>query len=95
MIRVVSEKFLAADKKEEFLRLAAEHVEKSSAEKGNISFSLVEDSNDPLHLAFIEEWQDMDSLNLHSRSEHATRLVPQMNACAERPGVLCKYKKLF
>jgi quinol monooxygenase YgiN len=78
MIQIVARNTVQEGKKEEFLALVKELVEKSRAEEGNIYYDLWEDIKDPNVLTFIEEWKDQEAINIHNASEHFTRIVPQI-----------------
>jgi quinol monooxygenase YgiN len=78
MIKIVARNTVQEGKKEEFLSLVKELIEKSRAEDGNISYDLCEDIKDPNVLTFIEEWKDQAAIRIHNACEHFTRIVPQI-----------------
>ena len=79
-IKIVARMPLPAENVEKFIALAAELVEKSQAEEGNIHYSLNVDSKDPCLLVYTEIWKDEEAIRIHNASEHFTRLVPQLRA---------------
>lgn len=78
MIKIVAKSTVQEGKREEFLALVKELIEKSRAEEGNISYDLWEDIKNPNVLTFIEEWKDQEAISIHNSSEHFTRIVPQI-----------------
>ncbi len=95
MIRIVADNYVREDARSHFLELAAELADATRTEAGNLSYFLHEDKEDPLHLTFIEEWEDEDAIECHNSSEHFTRLVPQMAECASKPGTCYLYDVLL
>lgn len=77
MIRIIARSTIKEGKREEFLSLVKELVEKSRAEEGNVYYDLCEDINNPNVLTFIEAWKDQNAIQIHNASEHFTRIVPQ------------------
>ncbi len=49
-------------------------------ERTGIAYDPFIDQKDPGHFNLIEEWPDRAALDAHCRTEHFTRLVPQINA---------------
>lgn len=92
MIRIISENYVIPEKKEEYLKLCEELINKSRSEEGNISYDLLEDINDEYHLTFLETWKDEEAIKLHNESEHFTRIVPLIALLKSKPGKLTKYK---
>lgn len=77
MIRIISKNPIKAEKKDEFIKLTKELIQKSRKEDGCIAYHLFEDVNDPLILTFVEDWRDQEAINNHNNSEHFKRIVPQ------------------
>lgn len=78
MIKIIARNTVLEGKKEEFISIVKELVEKSRAEEGNISYDLWEDINNTNVFTFIEEWKDRAAVDEHNASEHFTRIVPQI-----------------
>ncbi|MDR3596011.1 putative quinol monooxygenase [Clostridium sp.] len=76
MIRIVAKSVIKDDKREEYIQLAKELIEKSRQEQGCISYGLFQDLNEPSVITFIEDWQDQMAIDLHNNSEHFKRIVP-------------------
>ncbi|MEH7073837.1 putative quinol monooxygenase [Neobacillus drentensis] len=62
---------------EEYLQLAREVISETRKEKGFIKYTLHEDINDPTILTMLEEWVDEEALNLHNKSKHVMKIVPE------------------
>lgn len=76
MIKIVAKSLIKEDKVEAFKEVVRELVEKSSAEEGNISYSINVSKDNPRLFAFIEVWRDQKALDLHNATEHFQRIVP-------------------
>ena len=85
MIKIVAKIVVQEDKIEQFQRLAAELVEKSQAEEGNVSYSLNQSIQDKCQHAFIEIWKDNDAIEKHNASEHFTTILPKLGDMASEP----------
>ena len=83
MIKIVAKMPIKADKVEEFKAVAAELVAKSSAEEGNVFYSINVSTKNPRMLAFIECWRDQEALDIHNATEHFQRIVPAINELCE------------
>lgn len=85
MLKVIAEDFI----KPEYLDIVrpwyVELVEKTRQEPLCISYDLFVDQKDPGHFIFIEQWPDQAALDTHCRTEHFTRLVPQINEYQAKP----------
>jgi quinol monooxygenase YgiN len=86
MIKIIARNTVLEGKKEEFILLVKELVEKSRAEEGNISYDLWEDIKNPNVITFIEEWKDQRAIEIHNATEHFTRIVPQIHEVVEAEG---------
>ncbi len=80
MLKVIAQDFIKPEALEIVMRLYRELVEKTREEGLCIAYDLFIDQKDPGHFIFIEEWPDRAALDAHCRTEHFTRLVPQINA---------------
>lgn len=85
-IKIVAKMPVAEENVEIFKSLAAELVEKSRQEPGNLFYSLNVHKKDPCLLTFIECWKDKEAIKAHNASEHFVRIFPQLAAlCTEQP----------
>ena len=94
MIKIVAKMVIQEDKVDEFLKITKELVEKSSAEEGNISYSLNRNIEKPNEFAFIEFWRDEEAIAIHNASEHFTRLLPAAGELAAEPPQISLYKEV-
>ncbi len=78
MISVYAKNVVSTDHVDEFIETAKELVEKTNQEKGCIQYELNRCIEEKNVLAFIEKWEDQASLDAHMKSEHFTRIVPQL-----------------
>ena len=84
MIRVVCKCKLKPDVNvEEYINLAREAVTITRKEKGCIMYSLHEDINDPSIISTLEEWEDEEALEQHSKNEHVWRIVQELRKFRE------------
>lgn len=67
---IVSAKFTAKPgMKEKIAEVSREAVELTRKEKGNISYTLLSSTEDDTFM-YYEEWEDLDSLKAHLKTEH-------------------------
>lgn len=76
MIRIVAQSIVKDDKREEYIKLGKELIEKSRQEQGCISYGLFQDIKNPSIITFIEDWKDQNAIDLHNNTEHFKRIVP-------------------
>ena len=86
MFKIVARLTVKADKIDEFKKIAEELVGKSSAEEGNIFYTLNQNAQDEQKFSFIECWKDDEAMNVHKTSEHFTRIFPILSGMAEGSG---------
>lgn len=94
MIKIVAKSVIKDGKKDEYLKIVKELIERSRKEEGCISYQLFEDINDESVLTFIEEWKDSEAINLHNDSEHFTRIVPLLAQLRVGKGEINIYKEI-
>jgi len=80
MIKVVARNYLKEGSKDDVLKLVEELIEKTRGEAGCISYELFQSQGNPNELTFIETWESPEALDVHAKSEHFTRIVPQLDA---------------
>ena len=86
MIYIVSKNCIRPEKREEFLAVTAQLVEKSRAEEGCVSYALVVSRDDPNTFAFLEQWRDQAALDAHGKTPQFTAIVPLMRAMRQPEG---------
>ena len=94
MYKIVARISVKKDKIEEFKETAKELIQKSSAEEGNVFYTLNQDTQDEQKFAFIECWKDEEAMKIHGASEHFTRIFPILSEMAESSGPNDFYKEV-
>ena len=82
-LRIVAKMPVAEENLQLFKTLAAELVEKSRQEEGNISYTLNAGKKNPNVLVFIECWRDKEAIKTHNATEHFQRILPQLVALCD------------
>lgn len=86
MLKVIAQNSIKPEQVDAVLPLYRELVAKPRQEADCLGYDLFIDQKDPGHFVFIETWPDRAALDAHCRSEHFTRLVPQIDAHQRQPG---------
>lgn len=94
MFKIVARMTVKTEKIDEFKKTAEELVKKSSAEEGNIFYTLNQDAQNEQKFSFIECWKDAEAMNAHKTSEHFTRIFPILSEMAESSGPNELYKEV-
>lgn len=94
MIKIVAKMVIQEDKVDEFVKTAEELVAKSSAEEGNIFYTLNRSIDKANEFCFIECWRDKEATAIHEASEHFTRILPQTAAMAAEPPQISLYTEV-
>ncbi len=79
MIKVIARCVVKEESIQTYKEIAAELVRETMKEEGVISYDLYQDINDPQVLTFIEEWESEEALELHTKTSHYQKLVPQLD----------------
>lgn len=95
IVKTVAEIWTLPEKREDFLPLAKELVEKSAAEDGCIEYRLFVDREDDNHFAIVEEWESMEKVEAHRETEHFTRIMPAVGAFVAKPPSILRMKPAF
>lgn len=82
MIRIYVTQRVAPQNAEAFEALAKELVAGSRAEEGNVDYSINKSLQDPSLYAIFEVWATPEALQAHQRTEHYTRIIPQVGEVA-------------
>lgn len=81
MITIISDNFITEEKQQLFLSIIKQLAQESRKEKGCISYTLHQNTENPFHYCIIEEWEDENAIQYHNHTNHFKTLVPQMKAC--------------
>lgn len=95
MVKVVARNFAQAEQVNKVIELYKELVEETRKEEGCIRYELYQDSADFTILTMLEEWESREALDLHMKSEHFIRIVPQLKPFMRQPTELNIYSKLL
>jgi quinol monooxygenase YgiN len=95
MLKVVAKNYADPKRIDEILSLCRELVETTRRERGCISYGVYRDAEHPELLTMIEEWESREDLDAHLRSEHFTRLVPQMSKLMTRAADMNVYQQVI
>lgn len=94
MIKVVAKNYIQEGKFEDILDLYKELVEKTIKEPGCIKYELYQDINNPRILTMIEEWESIEALDAHEKTEHFVRIFPLLKDLVTDESDFRIYKKL-
>ena len=79
MLKVVAKGFFYEEKVDQALKLYEELVRETQKEVGCISYNLYQDVNDRSILTVLEEWENVECLENHIKTEHFSRIVPEIS----------------
>ncbi|MDM8083323.1 putative quinol monooxygenase [Cellulomonas cellasea] len=77
-IKVIARSVVRPHSLPEALRLYEALVKETVLEPGCHSYELFQDIDDPHRLTLIEEWEDLQALDLHTKTPHFVDLVSQL-----------------
>ena len=81
MITIISDNIILEQKQNDFLSIVNQLMEESRKEKGCISYTLHQNTENHLHYCIIEQWEDENAITYHNNTNHFKTLVPQMKEC--------------
>ncbi len=88
MIKIIAQFHFKETEINNAVNLAKELVEASRKEEGCVQYDLLQSESDSALLVILETWASAEVLDVHSASEHFTRIVPQLSAmCTQSPAV--------
>ncbi len=95
MIKIVAKNYIKAEKVEQYIALAKKLVQETVPnDAGCIGYELFQDLSNPQILTMIEEWENQEALNGHTRTKHFKEIVPLFKDLEEKPGEMNLYQKL-
>lgn len=95
MIKVVAKNYIQEGKLEEITELYKELIVKTVLEPGCIKYELYQDINDTRTLTMIEEWESIEALTAHEKTEHFVRIFPLLKDLLTGESDFRIYKKLL
>ena len=75
MILIHAQFQVQADKEQAFLEEIRILITDSRNENGNVSYDLMKDTEKEYVYTMVEVWQDMNSVEIHNKSDHFTSFV--------------------
>jgi quinol monooxygenase YgiN len=85
MIVVTGRVQTAAALRAELLQVAQTMCAASRTDAGCIGYRCYEDTEQPDHFVFVEEWADEESLQAHFRQRHTTEFMGKMASLVSGP----------
>lgn len=79
MIKIIAKSIIKDNEVEKAISLYGELVDKTRLEDGCISYELYKDLNNENTLYIIEKWESQEHLDAHKKTEHFTKIVPQIS----------------
>ncbi|MFT3820286.1 MAG: putative quinol monooxygenase [Rubrivivax sp.] len=92
MLVVLGSAVAAEGRFAELLAISREHVARSRAEPGCISHAVHQDTENPLRLVFVEEWQDLASLQQHFKVPASRTFGKALAGLTSSPPTLAVYE---
>lgn len=83
MLAVYASCNVNAENATEFKKLAKELIQATRHESGNISYHLIQGTDDSTLFAFIEQWKDKDALDAHMKTPHFTTIIPKIGTLTD------------
>lgn len=94
MVKVVAKNKVMQDKIEVVIQLYDELITATRKEDGCIKYELFQDDTDATILTIIEEWENMNALDRHMRTDHFLRIVPMVGESVIDKGINIYHKVL-
>jgi len=95
MIRVVAKFNFKPEEKEKAMVLCKELVDETRKETGCKGYDLAQSANDENQYVVLETWENQEVLDVHSASEHFTRIVPQLVEMSAAAPILESYMQVI
>lgn len=84
MIKVIAKLTIKEDMIELFKNSVTELIAETRKEAGCIQYQLFQDINNKKVLSFVEEWESMETLQMHMKSKHFLETVPKLAELEEK-----------
>lgn len=78
MIKVTAKCFIKKEFIGDFKACTSKLIDETKKEEGCLAYELYQDTNDETVFSFIEEWEDLESLECHMNSSHCKEIFPKM-----------------
>lgn len=94
MVTIVAKFNVQSNKKEIFLKYAAQLIKSSRKEEGCHSYTLYQDINHGNYYTFIEVWKNQEAINLHNQSDHFRDFCVKIKDCQVGPADIALYQEV-
>ncbi|MCL2807901.1 MAG: antibiotic biosynthesis monooxygenase [Coriobacteriia bacterium] len=95
MIKVTATLVIPTETKDDAMVVIEELVATTVLEDGCINYNFCQETVGVDAYAILETWESKEALDAHMKTEHFTRLVPQLSALAKGDIVLSVYEVLL
>ena len=96
VVYVVAKNFVKEGCLDEFLTLARHLVEETNKnDAGCVSYGMYQDSQNPLVITTLEQWETQEDLDRHMKAPHFLETIPKLGALCQGPAEINIYSKLF
>lgn len=95
MLMSTARDFIRTDSLEEYRRLIFGLIDGTRSEKGNISYTLYEDTEHAGEFVIIERWESKAALEEHFRTPHFTEIVPKIQLLQTKPSEVNVYAEVY
>ncbi|NLM83156.1 MAG: antibiotic biosynthesis monooxygenase [Clostridiales bacterium] len=96
MVYVVAVNYVKEGCLDEFLAIGRTLVEETNKnDAGCVSYGMYQDTQNPLVVTVLEQWESEEALQNHLNSRHFLDAIPKLHSLCDRPGSVSVYKKLF
>lgn len=95
MLKVIAEFFIKETELDFVIKGLKPAVNATRNESGNISYEVFQDTEDPTHLTFVEEWQSKEVLDKHMETPHFNQLIEDVTKSQAQEPVIKIYTLLL
>ena len=82
-------------KREEYLKIIKELIEKTQVEEGCVYYDLFEENEGSSALTLVEVWKDQAALDYHLKTEHFLKALEGLTPLREEDRIRNVYKQVF
>jgi quinol monooxygenase YgiN len=96
VIYVVATNYVKEGCLDEFLAVGRVLVEETNKnDVGCVSYGMYQDTQNPLVVTVLEQWESEEALQKHLSAKHFLDAIPRLQSLCDKPGGVSIYKKLF
>lgn len=93
-IHVVAHMETSPDKAEQLVKICLGLIEPSRKDTGCIGYDFFQDNQNPGKVTFIEEWESLESLNAHLKTQHLVKGLNEIGNIVIKPAEVNILNKL-